>query len=191
MTWVFERDAAPPAIGVQVGSDGFKLTHRYLDAERRLQAMDALAAGVASVAAGQLVEAENCTLGLTACWRVLSRHISGWEGVVDGQGNPVPFHRRDPDSGKKVSNLSEVLSQVSPNAQMRVMAIQLAMNGVRFTQGLAELFARVLFDNAEIERIQEDAERFFRWPEQKGGACSPPSVNGATDTTGSDSGCRK
>jgi len=187
MTWTFDESAKPPPITVNDGDSSFTLAHTYLDADARTKVMDAIATGMTSAGIGQVYDTQVLTLGLGCAFRKLAEHITGWDGVVDPAGQPVAFEHTDPKTGVVETKAIAALGMIPFQEQVRVMMIQLTMNGIEMSSHFVEIFSRLLHDMDLAKSIAEEASPFFRQPGGAVGTCSTNSATGETDTPPSDS----
>lgn len=186
MPFQFDKNIKPDPIPVEWEDGSFKLLHRWMNASARIKVQEAVAAGIASAAVGQIADAENMGLGFATAQRVLGDHIIGWEGVTDESGNLMPFHEKDRNTDVKKSNLDLVMGRVPFEVQLKVMMIQLAMNGIRISGQYIEIIGRLLHDYGFAEKMGEEIKGFFRKPAAKAGDSSTSSSTTETSTTPSE-----
>lgn len=156
----FDFNAAPPPITVNTPEGPVTLLHSYLTATERARAVEALSRGV--------------SLATEYLWE----KIGEWTGVTKMDGQPISMIEVR-ENGEKVSRLDAFMGRLPFVEHLRVVAIQLALNGVRLPN-YRDVFAEAVQDKAELATLVEEMERFFSSP---GGRPTDSSASSSTTAT--------
>jgi hypothetical protein len=150
--------AKPVPLTVRLGDGGFTIFHDYLDASERAGVMEAL---------------DSPMLGVAAAMNMLWKKFTAWEGVKDKSGNPVAMKSVSHD-GKETLHIAAVLGRVSWVEQLRLMAAQLALNGVALAN-FRKAIMNYARDESELATVLKDYEDFLSKLDAAGNVLSPSS----------------
>ncbi|MBI5764939.1 MAG: hypothetical protein HZA51_15590 [Planctomycetes bacterium] len=141
----FDLKAKAPPIVVKVGDEEFKLFHRWLTAIERAAAIDCFNRGLGAA--------------MAEWWS----YILAWDGVYDMDGAPILIEFQKPDGQTDRSNFDRVIGRLPFIEQVRILLIQVAMNGIHL-RNLRGLVQDLVTDEKEVEKLLGDIDPFFMKP---------------------------
>ena len=138
----FNFGKLPPAILVTVGAESFTLQHQYLTGFERAQVIESLSS-------------------LSMLAQLLGDKIINWVNVCGEDGTALAFEHLDAQ-GRKIRNLDQLWSHVPWLAQLRVLLVQMSMNGVRLERGRERGLIENFAGGGEIvAELQKELDGFF------------------------------
>lgn len=131
-----------PDIVVKFNGEEFKLVHRYLTGIERAAAVDSFNNGLGAA--------------MVEWWS----YMLAWSGVEDMEGVPLHMVFVHPDGKEDRSNFDKVIGRLPFIEQIRILLIQVAMNGIHLRK-LKTIIRELVSDETEAERLIGEIDPFF------------------------------